>query len=86
MKQKTTSSGLGMRLKTKSQKQKKKFKILPIPLAQVQACNASETLLNEIPQINFFLYKAKKISKKVYSKTMNSMKMVTIQYVYEFWK
>ena len=84
MKRKTTSSGLGMRLKTKSQKQKKIFKILLIPLAQVQACNAPETLLNEIPQINFFLYKAKEISKKVYSKTMNSLKMVTIQYVYKF--
>ena len=79
MKRKRTSSGLGMRLKTKTQKQKKIFKILPIPLAQVQACKTSETLLNEIPQINYFLYKAKETSKKVYSKTMNSMKMVTIQ-------
>lgn len=84
MKRKTTSSGLACVSKQKVKNKKKIFKILPIPLAQVQACNASKTLLNEIPQINYFLYKAKEISKKVYSKTMNSMKMVTIQYVYEF--
>ena len=47
---------------------------LPIALAQVQGGNTSENLLNEIRQIKYYLYWAKKISKKVYDNIMNSIK------------
>ena len=47
---------------------------LPIALAQVQGGNTSENLLNEIRQIKYSLYWAKKISKKVYENIMNSIK------------
>ena len=38
---------------------------LPIALAQVNAGNTSENLLNEIRQIIYALYQAKEITKKV---------------------
>ena len=38
---------------------------LPISLAQVKAGNASESLLNEIRQIMYSLYRAKIITEKV---------------------
>ena len=41
------------------------LKRLPIALAQVKAGNNSESLLNEIRQIVYFLYRSKKITKKV---------------------
>ena len=37
---------------------------LPIPLPQVNAGNTSETLLNEIRQIIYSLYRAKEIIKR----------------------
>ena len=48
---------------------------LPIALAQVKAGNTSEDLLNEIRQIIYSLYRAKEITKKVYSNIMNSIKV-----------
>ena len=42
------------------------LKRLPIALAQEEAGNNSETLLNEIRQIVYSLYQSKKITKKVY--------------------
>ena len=48
---------------------------LPIALAQVKAGNTSENLLNEIRQIIYSLYGAKRITKKVYNNTMNSIKL-----------
>ena len=48
---------------------------LPIALAQVKAGNTSENVLNEIRQIIYCLYRAKEINKKVYSTTMNSIKL-----------
>ena len=36
----------------------------PIALAQIKAGNNSESLLNEIRQIVYFLYQAKEITKK----------------------
>ena len=48
---------------------------LPIALAQVKAGNISENLLNEIRQIIYSLYRAKEITKKVYSNIMNSIKV-----------
>ena len=40
---------------------------LPIVLAQVQAGNNSENLLNEIRQIVYSLYQSKQVTKKVYN-------------------
>ena len=44
-------------------------------LAQVKAGNTSENLLNEIQQIIYFFYRAEEITKKLYNKIMNSMKL-----------
>ena len=46
---------------------------LPIALAQVNAGNNSENLLNEIRQIIYSLYQAKVITKKVYNNLMKSL-------------
>ena len=43
------------------------LKRLPIALAQVKAGNSSESLLNEIRQIVYSLYRSKEITKKVYN-------------------
>ena len=48
---------------------------LPIALAQVKASNTSENLLNEIRKNIYSLYRAKEITKNVYSNTMNSIKL-----------
>ena len=40
---------------------------LTIALAPVKTGKVSENLLNEIKQIVYFLYRAKKITKKVYN-------------------
>ena len=50
-------------------------KRLPIALAQVKAGNNSESLLNEIRQIVFSLYRSKEITKKVYNNIINSIKV-----------
>ena len=51
------------------------LKRLPIVLAQVKASNNSESLLNEIRQIVYSLYRSKEITKKVYSNIINSIKV-----------
>ena len=51
------------------------LKRLPIALAQVKAGNNSESLLNEIRQIVYSLYRSKEITKKVYNKIINSIKV-----------
>ena len=43
---------------------------LPIALAQVNAGNTSEHLLNEIRQIIYSLYQENKVTKKVYNNIM----------------
>ena len=48
---------------------------LPIALAQVKAGNTSETLLNEIRQIRYSLYRENEVTKKVYNNIMNSIKL-----------
>ena len=48
---------------------------LPIALTQVKAGNTSESLLNEIRQIIYSLYRAKEITKKMYNNIMNSIKL-----------
>ena len=47
------------------------LKRLPIALAQVKAGNNSESLLNEIRQIIYSLYRSKEITKKVYNNIIN---------------
>ena len=53
------------------------LKRLPIALAQVKASNNSESLLNEIRQIVYSLYRSKEITKKVYNNVINSIKVST---------
>ena len=48
---------------------------LPIALAQVKAGYASESLLNEIRQITYSLYRPKEITKKVYNNIVNSIEL-----------
>ena len=50
------------------------LKRLPIALGQVKAGNNSESLLNEIRQIFYSLYRSKEITKKVYNNIINSIK------------
>ena len=51
------------------------LKRLPIALAQVKAGNNSESLLNEIRQIVYSLYRSKEITKEVYNNIINSIKV-----------
>ena len=51
------------------------LKRLPIALAQIKAGNNSESLLNEIRQIVYSLYRSKEITKKVYNNIINSIKV-----------
>ena len=51
------------------------LKRLPIALAQIKADNNSESLLNEIRQIVYSLYRSKDITKKVYNNIIKSMKV-----------
>ena len=50
------------------------LKRLPIALAQIKAGNNSESLLNEIRQIAYYLYRSKKITKMLYNNIINSIK------------
>ena len=51
------------------------LKRLPIALAQVKAGNNSKSLLNEIRQIVYSLYRSKEITKTVYNNIINSIIM-----------
>ena len=48
---------------------------LPIALAQVEAGNNSENLLNEIRQIDYSLYQSTEITKKVYNNIIKSIQI-----------
>ena len=48
---------------------------LPIALAQMQAGNNSESLLNEIRQIVYSLYQSKEITRKLYNNIIKSIKV-----------
>ena len=48
---------------------------LPVALTQIKASNNSESLLNEIRQIVYFLYRTKEITKKVYNNIIKSIKV-----------
>ena len=62
--------GTGLKILTSNQM----FKRLPIALAQIKAGNNSESLLNEIRQIVYYLYRPKKITKMLYNNIINSIK------------
>ena len=62
--------GTGLKILTPNQMLKR----LPIALAQIKAGNNSESLLNEIRQIIYSLYRSKEITKKVYNNIINSIK------------
>ena len=51
--------GRGLKILTSNQM----FKRLPIALAQIKTGNNSESLLNEIRQIVYYLYRSKKLLK-----------------------
>ena len=61
----------GLKILTPNQMLKK----LPIALAQIKAGNNSESLLNEIRQIVYSLYRSKEITKKVYNNIIKSIKV-----------
>ena len=63
--------GEGLKILTPNQMLKR----LPIALAQIKARNKSESLLNEISQIVYSLYRSKEITKKVYSNIIKSIKV-----------
>ena len=48
--------------------------LIPIALTQVKAENISESLVKEIHQTTYSLYRAKGIIKKLYNNIMNSIK------------
>ena len=52
---------------------------LPVALAQVNASNNSESLLNEIRQIIHSLYQPKQMTKKVYNNIIKSIQWNCIQ-------
>ena len=66
-----SQEGKGLKILTPNQMLKR----LPIALAQVKAGNNSESLLNEIRQIVYSLYRSKEITKKVYHNIINSIKV-----------
>ena len=80
------NSTQGRGLKTLTLKQV--FQRLPIVLAEVKVGNTSESLLNEIRQIIYSLYRAKEITKSVYNNMMNSVKVQYKKgyYIRNLWK
>ena len=62
--------GTGLKILTFNQM----FKRLPIALAQIKAGNNSESLLNEIRPIIYYLHRSKKITKMLYNNIINSEK------------
>ena len=68
---KEEQEGKGLKILTPNQMLKR----LLIALAQVKAGNNSESLLNEIRQIVYSLYRSKEITKKVYNNIINSIKV-----------
>ena len=63
--------GKGLKILTPNQMLKR----LPTALAQIKAGNNSESLLNEIRQIVYSLYRSKEITKKVYNNIIKSIKV-----------
>ena len=70
-KQAKQQEGAGLKILTPNQMLKR----LPTGLAQIKAGNNSESLLNEIRQIVYSLYRSKEITKKVYNNIIKSIKV-----------
>ena len=70
-KQAKEQEGTGLKILTSNQILTR----LPIALVQVKAGNNSESLLNEVRQIVYSLYRSKEIAKKVYNNIINSIKV-----------
>ena len=68
---KEDQEGKGLKIFTPNQMHKR----LPIALAQIKAGNNGQSLLNEMRQIVYSLYRSKEITKKVYNNTINSLKV-----------
>ena len=68
---KEEQEGTGLKILTPNQMLKR----LPIALAQIKADNNSESLLNEIRQFVYSLYRSKEITKEVYNNIINSIKV-----------
>ena len=51
------------------------FQRLPIALALVKGGNNSQSLLNEISQIVYYLYQSKEIIKKLYNNIIKSIQL-----------
>ena len=66
---KNETEGKGLKILTPKQMLQR----LPIALAQVKAGNNSESLLNEIGQIVYFLYQSKQITKKICNNIIKSI-------------
>ena len=67
---KAKHEGKGLKILTPNQM----FNRLPIALAQIRAGSNSESLLNEIRQIVYSLYRSKQITKMLYNNIINSIK------------
>ena len=63
------TKGKGLKILTPKQMLQR----LPIALAQVNVGNNSESLLNEIRQIVYYLYQSKQITKKLYNNIIKSI-------------
>ena len=63
------TKGTGLKILTPKQMLQR----LPTALAQVEAGNNSENLLNEIRQIVYSLYQSKQITKKIYNNIVKSI-------------
>ena len=63
--------GEGLKILTSNQMLKR----LPIALAQIKAGNNSESLLNQIREVVYSLYRSKEITKKVYNNIIKSTKV-----------
>ena len=68
---KTQGRGTGLNILTRKQM----LRGLPMALVQSKAGNASESLMNEILQIIYFLYRPEEITKKVYNNIGNSIQL-----------
>ena len=70
-KNKAKNEGKGLKILTPKQLVQR----LRIALAQVEAGNNSENLLNEIRQIVYSLYQSKEITKKVHNNIIKSIQL-----------
>ena len=61
--------GSGLKIMTPNQMHMR----LPVALAQIKAGNNSKQLMNEVRQLLYSLYKAKRMTKKVYDDLMSKI-------------